>query len=81
MTAREKLVERLKSQPKDFEWKELKQLLNHLGYEERQGSGSRVKFRGDGLPTINLHRPHPEPTMKRYAVKQVHDILTEASLI
>ena len=81
MSAHSKLVERLKAQPKDFEWKELRQLLLQLGYEEKQGKGARVKFVGDGMPKISLHRPHPGPIMKRYAVKQVYELLTEAGLI
>lgn len=81
MAARDKLIARLKAQPKDYEWQELRRLLRALGYEEKQGSGSRVKFAGAGLPKINLHSPHPSPIMKHYAVKQVCEILSEAGLI
>jgi hypothetical protein len=81
MATREKLVMRLKAQPKDFEWKELKQLLRMLGYVEKQGQGSRVKFSGEGLPKLSLHKPHPGNIMKHYAVKQVCETLTEAKLI
>lgn len=81
MAAHDKLVERFKSQPKDFKWSELKKLLGKLGYEEVQGKGSRVKFIGEGLPRIILHSPHPNPNMKQYAIKQVYDLLTEAKLI
>lgn len=81
MTAHEKLVERLKACPKDFEWKELQRLLARLGYEEQQGDGSRVKFCGEGLPRISLHKPHPSPVMKQYAIKQVCETLQDAGLI
>ena len=81
MASRKKLIERLKGAPKDFQWQEMSRLLAQLGYTEREGDGSRVKFRRAGFPKINLHKPHPGNIMKEYAVKQVRDILEEAGLI
>lgn len=81
MNAQDKLVQRLKACPSDYEWKELQRLLGRLGYKEHQGSGSRVRFSGEGLPKINLHKPHPSPIMKQYAVRQVCEILEDAGLI
>lgn len=81
MSSHEKLVKRLKAQPKDFKWVEMTRLLSQLGYEEHEGRGSRKCFRGEDLPQIRLHEPHPQPTMKQYAVKQVCKLLEEAGLI
>ena len=33
MSKIEKLIDRLKSNPKDFDWSELIKVLNHFGYE------------------------------------------------
>ena len=66
----------------DFTWQELVTLLKFLGFEEIQGSGSRVKF-DDGIAEhmINLHRPHPGNRLKRYAIKQIITRLSEVDLL
>jgi len=43
MAKKDKLLARLFSKPKDFEWSELKALLKGLGFEEVGGTGSRVQ--------------------------------------
>lgn len=76
MSKREKLLERLFSKPKDFEWSELRTLLTGFGYEETSGAGSRVKFydpESDSL--INLHKPHPSNIVKEYVLDRVIEIL------
>ena len=66
MGKREKLIARFKMIPADFKWQELTRLLKTLGYQEIQGSGSRVKFEnGNADQMINLHRPHPGNIVKR----------------
>lgn len=72
MTKAEKSLQKLKSIPSDFTWSELKSVLERLGFEEIQGSGSRVKFisKHDGK-IINLHKPHPGNIMKKYALRIV----------
>ena len=81
MAGSSKLVERFKRRPSDLRWQELVKLLGQLGYEEHEGRGSRKCFRGDGLPQIRLHKPHPDPTLKKYQVKEVYALLKEANLI
>ena len=47
MSKNEKLLEKLKSKPKDFTYDEIKKILNNLGfYEDNKGktSGSKVAF-------------------------------------
>ncbi|WP_119343371.1 type II toxin-antitoxin system HicA family toxin [Facilibium subflavum] len=81
---KEKLINRLKSKPKDFKWSELKALLISLGYQEYNAgntSGSRVRFCLDGKHTIMLHKPHPTPVLKPYQVKQVLEQLIKEGLI
>jgi len=79
----EKLIQRLKSNPKDFTFDEIHTLLLALGFEisnKGKTSGSRVKFFKDDI-FIVLHKPHPRKELLIYQVKQIIDILTEEGLI
>lgn len=71
----EKALERLKKCPKDYTFDELRTLLLHLGYvEDSKGktSGSRVRFyRNEDDDVIDLHIPHPQRILKRYAILNV----------
>lgn len=77
----DKAVARLKSLPVDFTWGELSSLLKGLGFEERQGSGSRVKFVGPDKTIISLHKPHPRSEVRRCYRRDVVATLKEAQLI
>ena len=75
MTKRDKLTKKLLAGGA-FKWKELATLLTQLGYKKLEGAGSRVKFiKGDTI--IDLHKPHPSPEMKRYAIKDVIEKLKQ----
>lgn len=77
MSKKEKLIERFLSKPADFQWRELQSLLRNLDFVEVQGNGSRVKFFRKACKTINVdvvvtvHKPHPDSTVKKYALEQV----------
>lgn len=79
MGKKEKLIQRLCSKPKDFQWSELRSLLISLGYREIQGKGSRVRFVKDApdKPVIGLHVPHPDKTLKMYVIRYVMDLLRQ----
>ena len=84
MSKGEKLLERLLRLPKDFTWDELTAVLVNLGYEPLKSGktgGSRRKFVDQDKNIINLHKPHPENTVKEYALKQVIDQLKEKGKI
>lgn len=67
--------------PRDFTWNELKSLLSSLGFEEKQGNGSRVKFFHPDLGyPISLHKPHPGNELKLYIVEQVKGALDELNI-
>lgn len=69
MSKIEKLIERLRSRPKDFTWEELKKVLKHYGYEEMskgKTGGSRRKFVNGSNTVISLHEPHPQNILKSY---------------
>lgn len=79
----EKLIERLKSNPKDFTFDEMQSLLLALGFElsnKGKTSGSRVKFFKDDVCII-LHKPHPRKELLAYQIKQVIETLSEEGLI
>ena len=79
MSQIEKQKERLIACPKDYTYAEASSLLCRLGfYETNKGktSGSRVRFYrpADGR-VIDLHKPHPKPTMDVAAVKELKTFL------
>ena len=83
MGKKEKLIARLKSNPKDFTFEEMETLLIALGFEKSnkgKTSGSRVKFMKDDIPII-LHKPHPRKELLAYQIKQIIEILEKGELI
>lgn len=79
----EKMIERLKSNPKDFTFEEMQTLLLALGFEistKGKTSGSRVKFFKDEVFII-LHKPHPRKELLSYQVKQIIETLSEEGII
>ena len=85
MTAKQKLIERFKSLPKDFTFDELLKLLNGFGYEvsnKGKTSGSRVRFVNvESKSIIDLHKPHPGYIVKLGALKDVYNKLVLVSII
>ena len=78
MSQQDKLIQRIRSKPKDFTWRELKRLLAGFGYSEEAGSGSRRKFiHHRKAVSISLHQPHSGNTVKAYQVKDVFDHLKQ----
>lgn len=81
MSRFEKAKKRLLSEPKDYTFTEAKSFLKSLGFEQKnkgKTSGSRVSFyRESDRAIILLHKPHPEDTLKGYAIKQLIDNLKE----
>ena len=74
MGTKEKLVDRLKSQPKDFTFEEAERLLTLFGYTKSnkgKTSGSRVMFIDEQNRKILLHKPHPGNILKTYALKDI----------
>lgn len=79
----EKLVARLLSSPKDFNYQEAKTLLQHFGFVEfnkGKTSGSRIEF-VKAEDTILLHKPHPNGDLKIYQVNQLIKALQDLKLI
>lgn len=84
MGQKEKLIERLKSQPKDFTFDEVETLLGYLNYrrsDKGRTSGSRVMFTHDKHPPIMMHKPHLRKELLRYQIKQLIETLQQEDLI
>ncbi len=84
MSKKDKLIAKLLRRPSDFTWNELTSLLKSLGYSEvKMGKtgGSRRRFTHSNAAVITLHKPHPQKTLKRYAIDQVIEQLQQEDMI
>lgn len=85
MGKKEKLIKRLRSNPKDFTFEEAETLLGFLSYkrsDKGRTSGSRVMFVSESHTTkILLHKPHPRKELLSYQVKQLIEELEQEGLI
>lgn len=84
MGTKEKLIERFKSLPTNFTFEEIERLLSIFGYEKSnkgKTSGSRVIFKNGDKRPIMIHKPHPDNIIKKYAMKQILDDLTDAGFL
>ncbi len=82
MGTKQKLIERFKRQPKDFTFDELVKLFSIFGYSlynKGKTSGSRVLF-VNGDSTFEMHKPHPQNTLKMYVMRNVLDFINENKL-
>ncbi len=84
MGQKEKLIQRLKSKPKDFTLDEAETLLGYLSYrrsDKGRTSGSRIAFVSDDHAPIFLHKPHPRKELREYQIKQLLDTLEQEGLM
>jgi hypothetical protein len=63
-----------------IKWAEIEALLAALGAEISEGRGSRVRIALNGVRAV-FHRPHPQPTTDKGAVKSMRRFLTEAGIL
>lgn len=70
MSKTDKQLQRLLTLPKDFLWSELVAVMQKHRFELRQGSGSSRKLIHRKTQVVcHLHEPHPNKTMRLYALK------------
>ena len=60
-----------------IKWRDVEALA--LGAEVSEGSGSWIRVTISGQ-TLFLHRPHPSPDTKRWAVREIRDFLTKVGI-
>lgn len=77
----DKLIERFKTIPNDFEYVELKNLLENFGYIEKsrgKTSGSRFGFiRASDKAKILGHKPHGGNSVSQGLLKQIKSYLEQ----
>ncbi len=61
----------------NIRWDDVVALMEALGAEVTQGSGSRVRFALNGR-RATFHEPHPEKEVGRRTVADVREFLEEA---
>ncbi len=85
MSRKEKLIAKLKANPRSFTFDDAETLLNMLSYKrynKGMTSGSRVVFISDRFTTkILLHRPHQRKELLEYQIKQLIEQLEQEGLI
>lgn len=84
MGQKEKLIERLKSRPRDMTFEEIETLMGLLGYQRSnkgRTSGSRIEFKSEGRAPILFHKPHSRKELLAYEVKLVLETLKKEGLI
>ena len=85
MGQKEKLIAKLKSNPRDFTFGDAETLLGYLTYHRSnkgRTSGSRVMFTSEShRAKILLHKPHPRKELLEYQVKQLTEVLEQEGLI
>ena len=63
----------------DIEWTDIESLLQALGAILSEGNGSRVRVELNGERAV-FHRPHPEKTTDKGAVRAVRRFLLNAGV-
>ena len=84
MSQKEKLIEKLLNNPRDFTFNEASVILNHFGYIQIKGGktgGSRAAFSNDKHDYIRIHKPHPRNILKPYQVNNLINDLIERGLL
>ena len=86
MSTKEKLIERFQTQPKDFTFDELKNLLGGMGFvisNKGKTSGSRVRFQHLELKIIiDIHKPHTSGSpVKTTTLKEIYNSLLNNNLM
>lgn len=74
MSRKTKLIERILALPRDFTWDEGCALMKACGFQlvNRRGS-MRMFVHLETRLKVGVHEPHPEKTLKRYALEALID--------
>jgi len=75
MSKKDKLLKRMRENPRHVKYDDLQKVLIDLGYTIRQGTGSHVVFKKKGFCPITI--PVRQPFVKPYYVKLVLRIIDE----
>ena len=85
MGQKEKLIAKLKANPRLFIFNEAETLLGYFSYHRSnkgKTSGSRIMFVSEVHKTkILLHKPHPRKELLEYQIKQLIEQLEQEGLL
>jgi predicted RNA binding protein YcfA (HicA-like mRNA interferase family) len=85
MTKKNKLIDRFKKLPKDFEFDEVDSMLKGLGFESStkgKTSGSRMAYlHKKEQCIIRIHKPHPGNIIGPATLKDIYNTLKENDFI
>jgi len=60
--------------PSNIPWADIESLIEALGGEISEGSGSRIRIKLNGIRAV-FHRPHPQKETDKGSVKSVRRFL------
>ena len=60
-------------------WRDIQAMLESIGAEITQGSGSRVRIALNGIRAV-FHRPHPQKETDKGAIKSMRRFLIETGV-
>ena len=63
----------------NIKWDDIETMLIALGAKITEGSGSRIRVELNGIRAV-FHRPHPENTTDKGAVKSIRKLLGNAGV-
>lgn len=85
MGKKEKLIAKLRNNPKSFTFEDAETLLglcSYRRYNKGRTSGSRVMFAStEHAAKICLHVPHPQKELREYQAKQLIEHLEQEGLL
>ena len=85
MGQKEKLIAKLRANPRSFTFNEAETLLGYFSYHRSnkgKTSGSRIMFVSEVHKTkILLHKPHPRKELLEYQIKQLIEQLEQEGLL
>jgi predicted RNA binding protein YcfA (HicA-like mRNA interferase family) len=75
MSKKEKLLAKLRQNPKNIRPEELEQLLLWLGFEKREGKGSHIVYkRGEYRLTVPYKKPFLKPIYIKLALEMIDEL-------
>ena len=77
----QKIYEAVFAEPtqSDIKWDDIEAMLLACGAKISEGSGSRIRVELNGVRAV-FHRPHPQNTTDKGAVKSVRKLLNNAGV-
>ena len=75
MTKREKLIERLRNNPKNARFEQIDSLLTYYGFECKKKGSSHFVYKREGYPPVTV--PYKKSFINSVYVKRVLQILDE----